>query len=212
MERILRLKPYIYDLKIDTRVEMPEEMKQNIINSGKNQIGFIAQEMEKDFPLLVELDDESDTYTVNYVGLIPEIVKSIQELNEKLETKIAELEAENEVLRGNCCNQSNRRNNNLNTGSSVNPNEDVGASVLFQNNPNPFNAETRIKYYLAPSTSQAAMYIYDMNGKQIDRYELSNHGENELIISKGKLSAGIYFYTLIADGKEVATKTMILTD
>jgi hypothetical protein len=54
------------------------------------------------------------------------------------------------------------------------------------------------------------MYIFDMHGKQIDKYVLIDKGENNLQIQKGRLTAGIYYYTLIADGKEIATKKIIL--
>jgi hypothetical protein len=214
LDRLLKLKPLIYDLQVETREEMTNQWKQNVINSGKNQIGFIAQDMEKDFPFLVELDSASNRYSVNYIGLIPEIVKSIQELNLILETKIKVLEEEIESLKGNCCNQSQSQFENQEHNNNIAPTNDGAnnTSVLFQNNPNPFNTETKIKYYLAPSTNQASMYIYDMNGKQIDRFELREKGENFLQIQKGKLAAGIYYYTLIADGKEIATKKMILTD
>jgi hypothetical protein len=56
------------------------------------------------------------------------------------------------------------------------------------------------------------MNIFDMNGKQIDKYPLNSRGENYLQIHKGRLTAGMYYYTLIADGKEIATKKMILTN
>jgi hypothetical protein len=66
--------------------------------------------------------------------------------------------------------------------------------------------------YLAPQNKSGFMNIFDMNGKQIDKYPLNSRGENYLQIHKGRLTAGMYYYTLIADGKEIATKKMILTN
>lgn len=190
-------------------------------NERRNKVGFMAQELLDDFPYLVRRNEESDLYSVNYTGFIPEIVNSIKELKvlldqkiEALENQILALEEELELTKGNCCSKSQSQLENQEQNNNIAPTNDgtSNTSVLFQNNPNPFNTETKIKYYLAPSTNQAAMYIYDMNGKQIERFELREKGENFLQIQKGKLAAGIYYYSLIADGKEIATKKMILTD
>ena len=51
-----------------------------------------------------------------------------------------------------------------------------------------------------------------MNGRQIDKYELMQKGNQSLIIQKNRLQAGIYYYSLIVDNSEIATKKMILTE
>ena len=57
--------------------------------SNTSNVGFIAQEVEKILPCLVK--DGLDNYkSVNYVSLIPYLIKHIQTLEErikKLETK-----------------------------------------------------------------------------------------------------------------------------
>jgi len=85
------------------------------------------------------------------------------------------------------------------------------ASKLEQNQPNPFHQETVINYYLAEQTNQATIFIYDMNGKQIESFNLQDKGNQSLTIQKNKLQAGMYYYSLIVNGKEIATKKMILT-
>ncbi|MDA3880330.1 MAG: T9SS type A sorting domain-containing protein [Prolixibacteraceae bacterium] len=50
-----------------------------------------------------------------------------------------------------------------------------------------------------------------MLGKQIITYTLQQRGNTSLTINGYALEAGMYLYTLIADGKEVDTKKMILT-
>lgn len=83
---------------------------------------------------------------------------------------------------------------------------------LFQNIPNPFNQKTAIGYELSDKTSNAFIMICDLSGKQIKKYNLAEKGKSQIEISGGELTAGIYFYSLIADGKEVDTKKMILTE
>jgi hypothetical protein len=51
-----------------------------------------------------------------------------------------------------------------------------------------------------------------MNGKQIDKYQISERGNTSVEITAGSLSAGIYMYSLITDGKVIDTKRMILTE
>ncbi len=83
---------------------------------------------------------------------------------------------------------------------------------LEQNNPNPFTEATEIKYYLPEETRQAILYIYDLQGKPVKNYKITQMGNASHIIKGSELSAGLYLYTLIADGKEVGTKRMILTN
>jgi hypothetical protein len=84
--------------------------------------------------------------------------------------------------------------------------------VLYQNKPNPFNHNTNIEYYLPDDVSNAFLYIFNMQGIQIKKYLLNERGIANLVIHSSELKSGIYLYTLIADGKEVATMKMILTD
>ena len=82
---------------------------------------------------------------------------------------------------------------------------------LSQNIPNPFTERTRIEYYLPNTTGKAMLYIYDMQGSQVKNYQLRSPGEGSIIIQGGSLQPGMYMYTLIANGREVDTKKMILT-
>jgi hypothetical protein len=60
----------------------------------KQQIGFIAQDMEKVFPELVNTN-ESGFKSVNYVQLTAVLVEAIKEL----EQKVVKLESENTALK-----------------------------------------------------------------------------------------------------------------
>ena len=103
LEKIMLLKPRTYEMRIDEYPYMGLARGQ--------QIGFIAQEMETIFPNLVETafhpgEIESDPpieyKAINYIGLIPVLVKATQELNDKiseLNSKIEQLEKENKELK-----------------------------------------------------------------------------------------------------------------
>jgi hypothetical protein len=50
-----------------------------------------------------------------------------------------------------------------------------------------------------------------MQGEQIKHLVINERGNSSVTIEGHTLKAGMYFYTLIIDGKEVDTKKMILT-
>jgi hypothetical protein len=59
-------------------------------NTNKEDIGFIAHEVQEDFPFLVTGEkDGKDNQSLNYTGLIGVLVKEIQELkNEKAKQNV----------------------------------------------------------------------------------------------------------------------------
>jgi hypothetical protein len=50
-----------------------------------------------------------------------------------------------------------------------------------------------------------------MQGAFIKSIAVSSYGKGSLTIAASSLKAGMYFYSLIADSKEVGTKKMIIT-
>ena len=78
---------------------------------------------------------------------------------------------------------------------------------LFQNEPNPANTNTKIKFVTPETVSEATIFIFDINGRMIQKYELKNvSGDQEFNVNANTLEAGMYFYTLLLNGKEVDTK------
>ena len=88
----------------------------------------------------------------------------------------------------------------------------LALAYLDQNFPNPFNKNTTIGYYLPETTQSANIYVYDMSGSPIKNIQITQKGKGNIIINGSELRAGMYLYTLIADGKDVDTKRMILTE
>jgi photosystem II stability/assembly factor-like uncharacterized protein len=87
---------------------------------------------------------------------------------------------------------------------------------LFQNYPNPLNPKTNIKLLIKSNgkseKSKIKLAVYDIAGKEITillEQEL-NAGTYETTFDGANYSSGIYFYTLVADGKLIDTKRMIL--
>ncbi|MBO7110639.1 MAG: T9SS type A sorting domain-containing protein, partial [Bacteroidaceae bacterium] len=155
--------------------------------------GLIAQELREIYPDLV--CEGSDGYlSVNYIEIIPLLIKSIQEL--RLQVDELTYSPEKATMRN---------------GGTTNTDDIINTAVLYQNNPNPFTENTSIKCVIPQEVTKADLYIYDMNGRQIESRNISQRGNVSILIEGNSLDAGMYLYSLITDGTVVDTKRMILT-
>ncbi len=168
-----------------------DEASPNIKNK---HYGLIAQELKEIYPNLVT--ESQDGYlAINYTEIIPLLICSIQELNAKVE----QYENGNAPIM-----KAQARNTNVTDIDAV-------VTTLYQNTPNPFTESTLIECDVAEDVVKADLYIYDMNGKQIDTYPITERGATSITIAGHSLEAGMYLYALIADGQVIDTKRMILT-
>jgi hypothetical protein len=95
----IRLKKNIYDLNygINDLIKMqPIRFNYNDDeNNNSNRLGFIAQDMIKIIPEVINIDSDG-YYLLCMTDMIPVIVNSIKELNDKVDNKIKSLE--NQIL------------------------------------------------------------------------------------------------------------------
>lgn len=63
---------------------------------------------------------------------------------------------------------------------------------------------------ISVNKENATVYIYDMSGKLLTRIPLP-HGEKMENIRVPRLGTGVFFYTLMVNGREVDTKRVIIT-
>ena len=179
--------------------------------SAKKQYGFISQEVEKIIPDLVtdvhkpasvDKDGKEITKAVDYKGLdymafIALLTKGLQEQQKKLE----ELAATNQEMKQQLQQTGIQQLNSVETGFQ-----------MSQNVPNPFTHETVVNYTIPASVSNAHMAVYDLTGKQITTFPISQKGSASLTITSEKLAAGIYIYSIVADGKIMDSKRMIVAE
>ncbi len=191
LEKIMELDAVTYKFKANDQLNLPEAL----------QHGFLAQNIEEVFPELVttikkpiidkenKVTGEYEYKAVNYIGLISVLTSSIQELNEKVAT------LENE-----------KRENASKKGTL----EELGEATfsMEQNVPNPFNSRATIRYTL-PENAKANITIFDMTGKYIREYDLSN-AKGQLVISSDEIGKGMFLYSLISGGEIIMTKKMIV--
>ena len=182
--------------------------------STDNQIGFIAQDVEKVFPEVI-VKDKDGNYSMalqNLTAPIVEAIKEQQEMIDDLKSTVKDLQSAMQ----NCCtsNHSNQNSNN-NSGSELNATtihelELENSAVLFQNTPNPYSEGTSIKYFV-PDNSQAQIIFYDDFGNKIKEFTVLEKGMGQLNLTTANLANGMYSYSLVVNGKIVDTKKMVKT-
>jgi hypothetical protein len=179
---------------------IPDSLQGSITEAERNarQVGFVAQEVEAlikksgfVFSGVESPKNENDMYAIRYGEFVVPLVKAMQELISEVEYMKAKLD-------------QNKGEPNAASTSSVD-------AFLYQNNPNPFSTNTEIQLELPESTRQASIIIYNLEGKQLKNIDVNGRGKTGVNIFGNELSAGMYLYALIADGKVVDTKRLILT-
>lgn len=161
-------------------------------NLSKKHYALSATQLAEVYPDLV-YENEDGSKRINYVEMIPLLVQSINELN----AKIAVLEGSNAKARG------------YNNATGIDGLGAIDAASLSQNNPNPFTTATNIEMQIPSDASTALFCIYDMSGKQIKQNVIHERGKTTLNVASEGLSAGMYLYSLIIDGKVIDTRRMI---
>lgn len=81
--------------------------------------------------------------------------------------------------------------------------------VLNQNAPNPFAERTVITYSIPKSVQNAQIVFYDKYGRLMKKVSINERGAGRLNVFGNDLSSGTYSYSLIADGRIIATKFMV---
>ena len=162
--------------------------------------GLAADQLKEVYPELV-YEDTDGNVSINYIEMIPLLVQSINELSAKIE----------ELENGNNDDDFVLMSKARGEATDI---DDIGETEvlsLAQNKPNPFSESTTIEVTVPENTGTAAIFIYDMSGKQEKQISISERGKVAVSVTSEGLTPGMYLYSLIADGKVVSTKKMILT-
>ncbi len=201
LKEVMKLRPLTYDYT-----------GKGGTTSGKYNVGLFAQDLQQIAPEFVstfthtEEDEEGKTvseeeylkiYDTGIKYMLINAIKEQQAIIETLEERIGQLEAAS--------------GNNIESPRTSQTVELGEAGQLLQNQPNPFNETTTIKYNLPQDSKNATMQIMNMNGQVLKTVQLSDVRNGELVIKAGELGTGTYTYTLVVDGQIVDTKKMVLT-
>ena len=178
--------------------------------------------MAQDFYAAFGLGDDTTIAAMDKAGIaligiqaLSEKLESAESINASQETTLAALVQENAELT-----MRLEKLEQMLLGSSetvadtphqtVTLRESSRAAYITQNTPNPYTDKTVIQYFIPIQTQSAYLIIADANGIEIARTTLEA-GEGTVDIDASQISSGTYSYSLIVDGKVVATKLMIHT-
>lgn len=156
--------------------------------SARPHFGLIAEDVQKIYPELVH-EDANGTLCVDYIGLIPLLIKTIQQLGEE----VKELRYAEEASKG---------------FDSYNNNEFFIApkqNVQLTN-----NGICEIEYTLPDKFKSAKVFIYSISGNLVKNYNLEESGDGKLSIDTRLMNKGIYIYTIIVDGHSICSRQLIV--
>lgn len=187
LDRVLDMNVLEYNL-VDNDASDSDQSGKKVYIDDLRHIGLAAQELKEMFPNLV-VEDQMGYMSVNYIELVPVLIRSIQELKQELDE--------------------------VRTGSGTRGTTDVSKSFieknkLYQNSPNPFQNQTVIHFKLSEEARDASICIFDMQGKMLKKLPVTN-GEESVIVDSSEFGNGLYLYSLIVNGQEVDTKKMVIS-
>ena len=173
--------------------EMLTKTEKQILS--KQHYGLSANQLEEVFPDLV-YENEDGTKCINYVEMVPILVEVINEMGARLEA----------LENGG---QTSKRAISSTT-DIASADEGVTVLSLGQNKPNPFGETTSIAVSVPEDVQTAFLYVYNLNGSKVAQVDIPARGITSVSLSAATLSEGMYLYSLVADGKIVQTRRMIV--
>ena len=157
--------------------------------AGRKRIGFLAQDVEKILPELVKTDEDG-VKSIDYIGFIPLLVESINEMRLTIQEQQNEIEMLNSLL-------SVETKSTLRSTSAGNPNVIEGAKL--------YNGAGASVSYILPSTfSNAYLQVFDISGRMVKKITLTV-ANNVVEINPTEIGYGTFVYALYVDGQKADT-------
>jgi len=224
MSIINKLKPQNYEFKTDAKysfLHLPkgshygllaqdlEQVLPNLVSEAQHKIRIMkAADIKlpadgKPSPIVSMQPETKESITlkaVNYVELIPIMIKGMQEQ----QTRIEKLSAANEEFRNEIDELKSlisKLHNSVPVSSS--------GGYLKQNVPNPAGTNTIIGYYIPGNAVHAQIRVTDNKGSALKIYDASR-GDGQVNIKSGELAAGTYNYILYVNDKKIDSKQMVI--
>ena len=155
----------------------------------KEHFGLSGQELKKIYPDLVT-ENQDGYLSINYIEIVPLLIRSVQELKTELDRTNAQLEE-------------------LQSVTHVSERTSGPKAALYQNIPNPFKERCTVKCTIPTDVKDAMFYLYDYSGRQIQSRDIKDRGNVQIVIEGNGLEAGIYLYSLVTDGEIVDTRRIV---
>lgn len=172
------------DEQIKKEIELREEEEAN-----RRRIGFMAQDIQKVLPELVQTD-EKGVMSIDYIGFIPLIVESLKQMQQTIQDQQKEIETLQSLLPAETKSMFRSTSN-----------EDVsvveGAKLYNR-------AGASVSYTLPATYNTADLKVFDISGKLLKKIILT--GNNSIVdFNSSEIGYGTFIYMLFVDGKKADT-------
>jgi hypothetical protein len=170
-------------------------------STEKRQTGFIAQDVAKiaeelqfEFSGVDAPKNDKDLYGLRYAEFVVPLVKATQELSKQVQDLTQLVQEQQEQI------QELKRNIGAATGKP--------GAWIKQNTPNPVTSATTIEYFIPNEVRAARILVTNAKGQQLKVYNVSGSGTVQF--NAGTLPAGTYTYSLVADGRTISAKKLVV--
>ena len=163
--------------------------------------------MNSHFPELTTTDENSN-YLANYSELVPVLVYGYQQIVDYILDRDGSSAAER--LGYDAAVSDDNTDDDVEMSRPRMASRLYAGARLYQNTPNPFTAQTTIRFHLPEDAQNAYIYVFDMTGKTLKQLPVSS-GMDSVTIQGYELQSGMYLYSLVINGQEIDTKRMILS-
>lgn len=172
-----------------------DKQLQNVIDrkeaeeASRKRIGFLAQDVEKVLPELVKTDEDG-VKSIDYIGFIPLLVESINEMRLTIQEQQNEIEMLQSLL-------SVETKSTLRSTSTGNPDMVEGAKLYNR-------AGASVSYTLSSTFSNAYLQVFDISGRVVKKITLTI--ANDIVdINPSEIGYGTFVYALYVDGQKADT-------
>ena len=172
-----------------------DKQLQNVIDrkeaeeASRKRIGFLAQDVEKVLPELVKTDEDG-VKSIDYIGFIPLLVESINEMRLTIQEQQNEIEMLQSLL-------SVETKSTLRSTSTGNPDMVEGAKLYNR-------AGASVSYTLLSTFSNAYLQVFDISGRVVKKITLTI--ANDIVdINPSEIGYGTFVYALYVDGQKADT-------
>lgn len=167
--------------QIKKEIEQREEQEAN-----RKRIGFMAQDIQKVLPELVQTD-EKGVMSIDYIGFIPLIVESLKQMQQTIQDQQKEIETLQSLLPAET---KSMLRSTSNEEVSV-----VEGAKLFN------RAGASVSYTLPAIFTAADLQVFDISGRLLKKVVLT--GSNSIVeIDSSEIGYGTFIYALFVDGKK----------
>ena len=163
-----------------------DKQLQNVIDrkeaeeASRKRIGFLAQDVEKVLPELVKTDEDG-VKSIDYIGFIPLLVESINEMRLTIQEQQNEIEMLQSLL-------SVETKSTLRSTSTGNPDMVEGAKLYNR-------AGASVSYTLPSTFSNAYLQVFDISGRVVKKITLTI--ANDIVdINPSEIGYGTFVYAL----------------